>query len=53
MLVYYSSNLYVEKDPVTENYREYTYNSLHGKDYFWKNYDDGIYSERRFEARYN
>ena len=52
MLVYYSPNLYVEQDPVTLNYREYSYNSLHGKDYFWQNYDGGIYSERRFKAQY-
>ena len=50
---YWSPELYVELDPETQNYREYRYDLIYGKDYYWRNYDDGVYSEREFEARYN
>lgn len=40
-------------DPDTKNYREYVYHSAYGKDYYWENYDEGIYSERVFVARYD
>ena len=51
--VYYSPTFYAEKDPVNKNYREYRYDKDYGKDYYWENYDGGIYSEREFIARYN
>ena len=51
--VYYSPAFYGEKDPVNKNYREYRYDKEYGKDYYWENYDGGIYSEREFIARYN
>ena len=50
---YYSPELYVELDPTSKNYREYRYDLKYGKDYYWQNYDGGIYSEREFVARYN
>ena len=50
---YYSPDLYVELDPASKNYREYRYDLKYGKDYYWQNYDGGIYSEREFVARYN
>ena len=50
---YYSPELYVELDPTSKNYREYRYDLKYGKDYYWQNYDGGIYSEREFIARYN
>jgi len=51
--VYYSPKFYAEIDPANLNYKEYRYDSSYGKDYNWKNYDDGIYSERDFKSRYN
>ena len=39
-------------DPQTKNYKEYRYDTRYGKDYYWENYDGGIYSEREFIARY-
>ena len=50
---YYSPELYVELDPESKNYREYRYDLKYGKDYYWSNYDGGIFSEREFVARYN
>ena len=50
---YYSPELYVEIDPKSQNYREYRYDLKYGKDYYWKNYDGAIFSEREFTARYN
>ena len=51
--MYYSPAFYAEKDPDNKNYREYRYDKDYGKDYYWENYDGGIYSERQFIARYN
>ena len=51
--VYYSPAFYAEKDPENNNYREYRYDQNYGKDYYWENYDGGIYSEREFVSRYN
>ena len=51
--MYYSPKFYAEIDPANLNYKEYRYDSSYGKDYNWKNYDDGIYSERDFKSRYN
>ena len=51
--VYYSPEFYAEKDPENNNYREYRYSKTYGKDYYWENYDGGIYSERQFVSRYN
>ena len=51
--VYYSPAFYVELEPDSQNYKEYRYDSKYGKDYYWKNFDGGIYSERVFVARYN
>ena len=51
--MYYSPAFYAEFDPKSKNYREYRYDSGYGKDYYWKNFDGGIYSEREFVARYN
>ena len=51
--MYYSPSFYTESDPENGNYREYTYDDAYGKDYYWKNFDGGIYSEREFKARYN
>ena len=53
MQVYYAPKLYAEKDPENKNYREYRYDKNYGKDYYWENYDGGIYSEREFVARYD
>ena len=53
MQVYYAPEFYAEKDPENQNYREYRYAKAYGKDYYWENYDGGIYSEREFVARYN
>ena len=50
---YYSPQLYVELNPESQNYREYRYDLRYGKDYYWKNYDGDIFSEREFVARYN
>ena len=50
---YYSPTFYAELDPANKNYREYRYEKNYGKDYYWENYDGGIYSERQFIARYN
>ena len=50
--VYYSETIYTEYDPNTENYQEYTYNEAYGKDYFWKNYDNNVYTERQFISKY-
>jgi hypothetical protein len=50
---YQSPKLYVELDPKSQNYREYRYDQQYGKDYYWKNYDGGIFAEREFVARYN
>ena len=50
--VYYSESIYTEYDPNTENYQEYTYNEQYGKDYFWKNYDNDVYTERQFISKY-
>ena len=50
---YYSRTYYAELDPKTLNFRSYYYDPVFGKDYFWKNYDEGIYSERDFKAQYS
>ena len=50
--VYYSPQFYAQMDPQTKNYKEYRYDTRYGKDYYWENYDGGIYSEREFIARY-
>ena len=50
--VYYSPQFYAQLDPKTKNYKEYRYDTRYGKDYYWENYDGGIYSEREFIARY-
>lgn len=51
--MYYSPAFYSEYDSDTKNYREYRYDRSYGKDYYWKNYDGGIFSERTFIAKNN
>ena len=43
--------MYTEYEPSSQNYKQYTYDEPYGKSYFWKNYDNGVYTERRFDAR--
>ena len=50
---YESEELYADFDPESGNYKEYRYDRRYGRDYYWKLYDDGFYSERKFEARYH
>ena len=50
---YYSRSYYSELDPASLNARSYYYDASYGKDYEWKNYDSGIYSERVFKAQYS
>ena len=51
--MYYSPSLFVTYNPHTQNYKEYTYDEAENlKDYFWMNYDNEVYTERRFIAKY-
>ena len=47
--IYKSNTMYVSYEPRSENYQAYFYNEALGQqDYHWKNYDNGVYTEKQF-----
>ena len=50
---YYTPEFYAQYDPKTKNYKEYRYDRIYGKDYYWINYDNDVYHSREFKARYD